>query len=89
MLSYAKTVNAVPLSDYKVYVTFNNGRRGIFDCKRLLDYAMSSSLADPEVFRQVRAERGTLCWPNDIDVAPEDVWEECVFDDSTNKGDLV
>jgi len=74
MLSYAKTISAKPLPDYKVAVTFNNGQRGIFDCKYLLDLEMSASLADYSIFNQVRAEHGTLCWPNDIDVAPETVW---------------
>lgn len=76
MLSYAKTISAKPLDNYKVAVVFNNGQRGIFDCKYLLDYEMSASLADYSLFNQVRVEHGTLCWPNDIDVAPETVWKE-------------
>ena len=30
----------------------------------------------PTFFRQERAECGTLCWPEDIDVPPESVWED-------------
>ena len=75
MLSYAKTISAKPLPDYKFAVVFNNGQRGVFDCKYLLDYEVSAPLADYSLFNQVRAEHGTLCWPNDIDVAPETVWE--------------
>ncbi len=75
MLSYAKTISAKPLPDYKVEVVFNNGQRGIFDGRYLLDYEVSAPLADYSLFNQVRAEHGTLCWPNDIDVAPETVWE--------------
>ena len=75
MLSYAKTISAKPLPDYKVAVVFNNGQSGIFDCRYLLEYEMSAALADYSLFNQVRAEHGTLCWPNDIDVAPETVWE--------------
>ena len=75
MLSYAKTISSKPLPGYKVAVVFNNGQSGIFDCKYLLDYEVSASLADYSLFNQVRAEHGTLCWPNDLDVAPETVWE--------------
>lgn len=75
MLSCAKAISATPLDDYKVAVVFNNGQRGIFDCKYLLDYAIRAPLADYSLFNQVRVEHGTLCWPNDIDVAPEAVWE--------------
>lgn len=35
-----------------------------------------AKLKSPAFFRQVRAECGTLCWPEDIDVAPESVWED-------------
>ena len=37
-------------------------------------------LSEPAYFRQVKAEYGTLCWPNDIDVAPEEVWQDAVRD---------
>ncbi len=73
MLSCAKAISATPLDDYKVAIVFNNGQRGIFDCKYLIDYAISAPLADYSLFNQVRVEHGTLCWPNDIDVAPEAV----------------
>ena len=76
MLSYAKTISARPLPDYKVAVVFNNGQSGVFDCKYLLEYETSAPLANYSLFNQVRAEHGTLCWPNDIDVAPETVWAE-------------
>ncbi len=76
MLSYAKTISAKALPDYKVEVVFNNGQRGVFDCKYLLQYETSAGLADYSLFSQVRVEHGTLCWPDDIDVAPETVWAE-------------
>ena len=41
-----------------------------------------ASLANPAFFRQVRVDCGTLCWPNDIDIDPEEVWDDCVMDKS-------
>ena len=78
MLSYEKTVFARPVANYKVEVVFGNGQKGVFDCAYLLNYEMSSSLSNVQLFNQVRAENGTLTWPNDIDVAPEVVWERSV-----------
>lgn len=75
MLSYAKTISARALDGYQVEVRFNNGQTGVFDCKHLLARKMSAALSDYALFRQVKAEHGTLTWPNDIDVAPEEVWE--------------
>ena len=36
-------------------------------------------LNDKTFFNQVRVDYGTLVWPNEIDVGPEDVWEFADF----------
>jgi len=68
-------VKACPLEDYKVAVEFDNGERGVFDCARYLDQPYWKPLNDKSLFRQVHVSYGTLVWPNEIDVGPEDVWE--------------
>ena len=69
-------VKAEPLEDMKVHVVFDNGVDGVFDCAYLTKDPYWAKLSSPAFFRQVRAECGTLCWPEDIDVAPESVWED-------------
>jgi len=68
-------VKARPLEDYKVAVEFDNGECGVFDCARYLDQPYWKPLNDKSLFRQVHVSYGTLAWPNEIDVGPEDVWE--------------
>ena len=81
MKEYACTVSARALPDCLVRVEFDNGAAGVFDCKPFLDDPVRKRLSDPAFFRLVRAECGTLAWPGDIDIAPEDVWDNTRFDE--------
>ena len=69
-------VDARPLDGMRVHVVFENGVSGVFDCSYLTKDPYWAKLNSPAFFRQVRAECGTLCWPEDIDVSPESVWED-------------
>ena len=72
--------NAKALPGYKIHVVFDTGESGVFDCSPYLSHPYWKRLSDPAFFRLVRIEYGTLVWPDDIDIAPEDVWERCVRD---------
>ena len=72
--------NVEALPDYKVRVVFDTGESGVFDCSEYLSHPYWKRLADPAFFRLVRVAYGTLVWPDDIDIAPEDVWEKTVRD---------
>jgi hypothetical protein len=80
MKTYASVVSAEALPDFRVQVVFETGECGVFDCKPLLSDPFWNRLSDPAFFRLVRVAYGTLVWPNDIDIAPEDVWEGTVKD---------
>lgn len=69
-------VDAKPLDGMRVLVSFDNGVSGVFDCSYLVKDKYWEKLKSPAFFSQVRAECGTLCWPEDIDVPPESVWED-------------
>lgn len=75
MKAYASVVSAKALPDFRVQVVFDTGACGVFDCTPLLSDPFWQRLSDPAFFRLVHAADGTLAWPNDIDIAPEDVWE--------------
>ena len=78
MTELRQVTGAKPMDDTKVFVTFDNGVSGVFDCAPYLEDAYWQSLKSPSFFRQVKAEYGTLCWPNDIDIDPEEVWQDAV-----------
>jgi len=84
-----QVMTAEPVDDTHVRVSFENGMSGVFDCAPYMKESYWHCLKEPVYFRQVKAEYGTLCWPNDIDLAPEDVWEECVFDADAKRENVV
>ena len=73
-------VLAEAMPDFKVRVTFDTGETGVFDCVDYLRHPYWQKLGDPAFFKLVRVEYGTLVWPEDIDIAPEDIWEKTVRD---------
>jgi len=62
--------------DFILHVTLDNGMEGDID---LSDYPVKgpvfSALADPDYFKQVSIEGGTLAWPNGADISPERIYE--------------
>lgn len=66
----------VAKEDYKLEITFSNGEVGVFDCTHLLDFGVFRELRDYDYFRQVRAEGGTVVWPNEQDICPDTLYEE-------------
>jgi hypothetical protein len=65
------------LDDYKLQLTFDDGKSGVLDCKPFIDKGgVFSKLSDPEFFRSVKInnELGVLTWNDEIDIAPETVY---------------
>jgi len=78
MVELRQVTGAKPMDDAKVFVTFDNGVSGIFDCAPYIKNAYWQRLGEPAYFRQVKVSCGTLVWPDDIDIDPEEVWEDSV-----------
>ncbi len=67
-----------PLPDYRIYVEFENGQKGIFDLKPYLDYGVFRELKNIHYFNQVDIFLGAVTWPNKQDIAPETLLAEMV-----------
>ena len=78
MKTYENVIEAKPLENYKIQVVFNNGETGVFDCSYLLNDKFWEPLRNETFFRLAHAECGTIVWNDDIDIAPESVWERTV-----------
>ena len=64
-----------PRRDYSMLLTFENGERRIFDARPLLKKRLCAELNDIEFFMQAKAMFGTVVWNDDIDIAPEHLYE--------------
>jgi hypothetical protein len=61
------------LPDFRLAVTFCDGRNGIVDCSAIQNSSnpgIYAPLADADFFAQVKLELGALTWPNGADLDP-------------------
>jgi hypothetical protein len=69
-----RITSAIPLSDYRLRLTLTDGSIVERDVGLLLVGPVFESIRrDPELFRKVSVERGTVCWPGDVDLCPDTV----------------
>jgi Protein of unknown function (DUF2442) len=71
------------LGDHRVRVVFDNGREGVADLSAMVGNSSKvfAPLRDVSVFSQLFIKYGTLCWPGDLDVAPEYIYFLAFRDD--------
>src|SRR5919197_1211997 len=65
------------LGDYRIRFVFDNGREGVADLRAMVfedPRSVFVPLRDQGVFRQFFIEHGALCWPGEVDVAPEYIY---------------
>ncbi len=71
-----KVVEAKPLEDYRLDVTFSDGVKGVINLKYRLFGPVFEPLGDPELFRQITIDDfGVVCWPNGADLAPDTLYD--------------
>lgn len=61
--------------DYTLLLTFATGEKKIYDARSLLNMSIYSELKNPGFFITAKAECGTVVWNDDIDIAPEHLYE--------------
>jgi hypothetical protein len=64
------------VEDYRLNLKFDNGEWRTIDLEAELWGTMFEPLKDLAVFRQVKADIGTIVWPNGADLAPEFLYDE-------------
>ncbi len=67
------------LKDYQLLLTFENGEVREFDMNRYLDLKPYTVLKNEPLFHRAKIENGTVVWPGEIDMAPENLYAESKF----------
>ena len=65
---------------YKLEITFENGKKGIVDFSNYSKKGgVFKKFSNIEFFKQFTVSRdlGTLVWADEIDIAPETLYENC------------
>lgn len=73
-----RLVDVVPLSGYRMQVTFVDGTEGLVDMSKLIvceRAGVFAPLRDADEFGRVRLEYGVATWPNGADLAPDAMHE--------------
>jgi hypothetical protein len=71
---YHDVVSVKCLDDFRLELTFDDGKSGVLDCKPIIAKGgVFSALRNPQVFKkaQVNKELGVVTWDDDVDIAPE------------------
>ena len=75
---YYSVKNARAIDGSKLYLRFEDGKRGIYDMAPLLSEGVFRKLTDRTLFDSVRSDGFTAVWPNGLDVAPEELYENAL-----------
>lgn len=70
-----------PRGDYSLHLTFANGEKKIYDARGLLSMPIYRQLKAMPFFMQAKASCGTVVWSDDVDIAPEHLFNESVSAD--------
>ena len=60
-----------PLPNHCLKIVFNTGDVKLFDVKPYLNKGVFTRLKDPHLFNQAYVAYDTVCWPGNLDIAPE------------------
>lgn len=73
----AKLTEAFYIADYRLHVRYADVLEADVDLSDLLGHPFYAPLKDKKLFAQVKvdSELPILVWPNDIDLAPEILYE--------------
>ena len=72
-------VHAELKENYKIFVEFDNGLKGTIDFQKILEEdhrEIIRELLDKELYKTVKINLNTLCWDNEVDFAPEFLYEQ-------------
>lgn len=61
--------------DYTLLITFTGGEQRIYNARPLLKKEIYSPLKNLAFFLKAKADCGTVVWNDDIDIAPEHLYE--------------
>ena len=77
---YFEVINATYIKDYKISLTFKDGKKGVVD---LTDFSGKDDVFKPfsdlSFFKNFAIEYGTLIWGNgEVDIAPETLYQKAL-----------
>lgn len=70
-----KVITVKPLSNYKLFLSFDTGEQRIFDVSPYIDGEWYGRLRDQSVFSTVHVAGHTVEWADGQDIAPHELYD--------------
>ncbi len=67
-----------PKADYTLLLTFASGEKRLYNARPLLEKPIFADLKDKNFFLRARVDGDTVIWNDDVDIAPEHLYEVSV-----------
>ncbi len=67
--------SVIPQKDYTLLLTFENKEKRLYNALPLLEKSLYEPLKKLPFFMNAKAEYGTVVWSDEIDIAPEHLYE--------------
>jgi len=68
-------IRVLPRNDYVLEVWFNTGEHRLFNARPYIEKGIFKQLQDINLFKQAFVSLDTVCWPGDLDIAPETIYD--------------
>ena len=68
----------LPRKDFSLERWFNTGAHRMFDARPYLNRGVFTPLQDVALFKQASVALDTVCWPGDLDIAPETLYDRSI-----------
>lgn len=76
----------LPREDFQLELWFNNGEHRLFNAWPYLQKGVFQRLQNVTLFKQAYVALDTVCWPGELDIAPETLYDRSVPCNSTGVG---
>lgn len=65
-----------PKENFKLELKFNTGELRLFDATPYLEKGVFKRLKNEQLFKQAYVAYDTVCWPGNLDIAPETLYDK-------------
>jgi hypothetical protein len=81
-----KVIGFQIMEEYKILIEFNDGIKGMVDFKNIFEKdhrKIIRDLLNKELFNTAKINLHTICWDNEVDFAPDYLYEQVKMNKDT------